>query len=172
MGPKELKVNHPLWVRPRTWQTHMKHIYTCTCISKQHGIQIHTSQSNQVSLYFSLQAEVFGPAWSQQPETASEAFICRVTGCCFSVAFLVESLQDASLHTYMAMEALTMAKQQGKQRSCCCQPYNTAYYTLHFRIRRVVDFWCLPLFSTHLKMYQLVIYSKLCSISILCLTDQ
>ena len=31
----------------------------------------------------------------------------------------------------MAMEALTMAKQRGKQRSCCSQPYNTVYYPLH-----------------------------------------
>ena len=38
-----------------------------------------------------------------------------------------------------------------KQRSCCFQPYNTAYYPLHFCILGVVDFccrfWCLLLYT-------------------------
>ena len=47
----------------------------------------------------------------------SQAFVCRVTGSCFSWHL--------------------------RLRSCCCWLYNTAYYTLHFHIRRrVVDFWC------------------------------
>ena len=118
--------------------------------SKQHRIELHIRTSLTSWVYFSLQAEIADPA-CRLKTTAGEG----------SPAVVFPGIHgwivDASLHTYTAMEVLAMTKQQGKQRSCCCQPYNTAYYMLHFRICRVinldaVDFWCLPLL-THFSIF-------------------
>ena len=142
------KVDHPLWAGPtcRTWQT------------------FHTENTHETRSYIPANNMEFNYTWTSLTRWVFTS-VCRLRSsiqhgsrswdgqssvCLWDhrlllfLAFTVESLMHSYILAYMAMEALDMAKQQGRQRSCCFQPHNTAYmyYTLHFRICRVVQFWC------------------------------